>query len=298
MPLGSLVTRDEDAGGAEGVVVPSSGASRGASRFVAVRTGCRDGSDRLDVSASVLAAENEMVDLEDRLGLRHSTLLPLVNVVSSGSDGARCAARGVRAACAAGAGPFSDLAEMLEFRNVRIHREKRLGDGVQSVLLYDTENHSFSVVLEKADTPERHVNRLAYELAWAVLFASSGFRPVRETSLRHRFAREFAAEFLMPSDAVRFSVAQLGVRPSDWTMEMVCFLKSKFNVSAEAFALRLEALGLVPARVRQGIRDELRAYYEANPNAMEPKPCLSPLKIGLRKKLLEMENVRRGMQLQ
>jgi hypothetical protein len=50
--------------------------------------------------------------------------------------------------------------------------------------------------------------------------------------------------------------------------------------------------------VRQGIRDELRAYYEANPNAMEPKPCLSPLKIGLRKKLLEMENVRRGMKLQ
>jgi Zn-dependent peptidase ImmA (M78 family) len=86
---------------------------------------------------------------------------------------------------------------------------------------------------------------------------------------------------------------QLGIRPNDWTLEMICALKSKFNVSAEALALRLESLGLIAELLRQKIRDELRGYYRLHPQAMEPTPCLSSLNLNLRTSLLELEVARR-----
>lgn len=99
----------------------------------------------------------------------------------------------------------------------------------------------------------------------------------------------------MPEESVRFTVSQLGVRPDDWSLESVVWLKSKFNVSAEAFALRLESLGLISERLRQKIRDELHEHYKKHPKAMEPKPALPPLKIGIRQKLLEIAAAKRGV---
>lgn len=263
-------------------------------RFVCVRYNDDDCASDSSVIAEIIKTENRMCGFAKSLGVPCSTMLPFVHSFRLDSNGARTVARYMRSACAVGAATFSDIAEMLEFRNVRIHSVV-LPENVQSRSYFDCENHSLTIVLSKRDTAERHVYRIAYELAWAVLFGSSGFRPVRETALRHRFAREFASEFLMPEESVRFTVSQLGVRLEDWDLTSITWLKSRFNVSAEAFALRLESLGLISERLRQKIREELHGYYKSHPKAMEPKPALSPLKIGVRLKLLEAAAAKRGV---
>jgi Zn-dependent peptidase ImmA (M78 family) len=166
---------------------------------------------------------------------------------------------------------------------------------IQSRSFFDVENKSLSIVLSKHNTTERSIYRIAYELAWTVIFGSMGFKSVRMGSQRHQFARAFAAEFLMPEESVRFAVSQLGIGMNDWTLDMVVYLKSKFNVSAESFALRLESLNLISEHLRQKIRDELHAYYKSHPKSMEPEPRVKHFKIGMREKLLKMEVERKGV---
>jgi transcriptional regulator with XRE-family HTH domain/Zn-dependent peptidase ImmA (M78 family) len=267
---------------------------RTSSRFYPVRYGTDVEAIDNAVLDVILPAENSLCHLEDSLKIVHTTLLPFVHSFKIDPFGARTVARYMRAACAVGSASFSDLVELLEFRNVRLHLTK-LPEGVQSRSFFDIENHSLSIVLSKDNTPERSVYRIAYELAWMVMSGSMGFKPVREGAQRHRFAREFAAEFLMPEESVRFAVSQLGIGPGDWTLDMIVWLKSKFNVSAESFALRLEALKLISERLRQNIREELRAYYKAHPKAMEPEPRIKSLKTGIRERLLKamMDNLKK-----
>ena len=265
-----------------------------AERFYAVRYNADSYSVDSKVLEEILPVENGLLELENSLCIAHSTCLPFVHSFNVDKYGARTTARYVRSACAVGSASFSDLAELLEFRNVRFH-VVRLPDGEWSRSFFDGGNHSLSIVLSEENTVERNIYRIAYELGWMILSGAKGYKPVRESEKCHRFAREFAAEFLMPEESVRFAVSRLGVRPTDWTLEMVCYLKAKFNVSAEAFALRLEALKLISERLRQHIREELRAYYDAHPDAMEPEPRLVALNIGMRRKLLEMEVARREM---
>lgn len=267
---------------------------RTSSRFYPVRYGNDDKVGDGAVLEAILPVENTVCRLEDSLKIAHTTLLPFVHSFKIDPFGARTVARYMRAACAVGSASFSDLVELLEFRNVRLHLTK-LPEGVQSRSFFDIENHSLSIVLSKDNTPERSIYRIAYELAWMVISGSMGFKPVREGAQRHRFAREFAAEFLMPEESVRFAVSQLGIGPGDWTLDMIVWLKSRFNVSAESFALRLEALKLISERLRQKIREELRLYYKAHPKAMEPEPRIISLRVGVREKLLKatMDNLKK-----
>lgn len=264
------------------------------SRFYPVRYGSEDKESDNAILESILPVENALCDLEDSLKIAHTTLLPFVHSFKTDPIGAKTVARYMRAACAVGSASFSDLVELLEFRNVRLHLME-LTKGVQSRSFFDEENHSLTIVLSKDNTPERSIYRIAYELAWMAISGSMGFKPVRDGAQRHRFAREFAAEFLMPEESVRFTVSQLGIGPGDWTLDMIVWLKSKFNVSAESFALRLEALKLISERLRQNIREELRAYYKAHPKAMEPEPRITALKIGMRERLLKatMDNLKK-----
>lgn len=267
---------------------------RTSSRFFPVHYGNDDNESDNIILDAILPLENTLCHLEDTLKIAPTTLLPFVHSFKIDPFGAKTVARYMRAACAVGSASFSDLVELLEFRNVRLHLME-LPEGVQSRSFFDIENHSLSIVLSKDNTPERSIYRIAYELAWMTMSGSMGFKPVREGAQRHRFAREFAAEFLMPEESVRFAVSQLGIGPSDWTLDMIVWLKSKFNVSAESFALRLEALKLISERLRQKIREELRAYYKAHPKAMEPEPRIKSLKIGIRVKLLKtaVENLKK-----
>ena len=81
-------------------------------------------------------------------------------------------------------------------------------------------------------------------------------------------------------------------------MENLCRMKALFGVSAEAFALRLEELGLVAPALRVELREALRTCYKAHPDAMEPPPNLPELNIGGRLRALLQEPPGRGLQME
>ena len=74
----------------------------------------------------------------------------------------------------------------------------------------------------------------------------------------------------MPEESVRRDVAQCGITPGKWTFDLLVMVKERYGVSAEAFALRLEDLGLILPSVRTQLRERLHAYYAVHPKAMEP----------------------------
>lgn len=140
----------------------------------------------------------------------------------------------------------------------------------QSMSFYDTSCHTFSIVLNSRNTRERDVYRLAYEIGAVTAFAKAGFSTIRDEGETHRYLRRFSAAFLMPEESVRRDVAQYGITPGNWTFDLLVMVKERYGVSAEAFALRLEDLGLIMPSVRTKLRERLHAYYAAHPKAMEP----------------------------
>lgn len=218
-----------------------------------------------------------------------STLLQLVHPFLRDAGGAETLARVLRASLGAGETTFADLAGLLDLNGVRVHIVSFRGTE-PSVSFYDLPRGILSIAVRKGDTPERQTYRLAYELGAACLFAGDGFQTILDKDSNHRLIQRFAAAFLMPEDGVRKVVAQCGLGRKDWTMHALLTLKVRFNVSAEAFALRLEELGLIKPSVRNRFRDELRAYYAAHPKNMEPAPNLSPLRESVRMEVANMRN--------
>lgn len=209
------------------------------------------------------------------------TRLPLSHPFIWEKGGAETLSRVMRAALGAGEMTFADLPGLLDLNGVRIHFVSFRG-GEPSVSFFEPAHGTLSIAVQKDDTPERQTYRLAYELGAACLFVSAGRKTLRDKDADHRILRRFAAAFLMPEDGVRKVVAQCGLTRSSWSMSALLALKVRFNVSAEAFALRLEELGLIQPTLRNRFRDELRAHYAAHPKAMEPAPCLPPLRDSMR----------------
>ena len=168
-----------------------------------------------------------------------------------------------------GTAPVGDLASALRFRGVVVV-ETELPKVVGSVAFWDAVRKAPAIVLNSAMTPERRLYRLVYEVGSAALYASLGVR-LDESLDQHRFLTDFTAAFLMPGVSVRTCVAASGVAENEWSIEKALPIKSYFGVSAEAFILRLEELGLIAPKLRLALRDKLRAYYRKHPNDMEPR---------------------------
>lgn len=232
---------------------------------------------------SVIAEYDRVaLELEDRLGIVSQTSMQFVYACGGDEKAAEILARGLRISLGMGSLPYLDLGSVLENAGVRVVRMR--GPSVfQSASFYNETRRSFLIALNSSNTKERDNYRIAYELGGAVLFASRGYRTVADEGSCHRFLRAFAAAFLMPEEAVRGAVARLGIGLRQWTMPVLVYVKERFGVSAEAFALRLESLGLIAPSLRHKLRDELRAGYAAHPRSMEPHPpknqtCLDILK--------------------
>ena len=174
-----------------------------------------------------------------------------------------------------GSAPVGDLAATLAFRGVRIYR-RELPAASASVTFWQRALGRPVVVLNAANTPERDLYRLAYELGSICLYRALG-NVIDETLEQHRFLVDFAAAFLMPAISVRQAVASTGLAPDEWTFAKIVAIKEYYGVSAESFALRLEELGLIAPALRLELREQLRAYYHAHPEAMEPHPSSIPL---------------------
>ena len=239
-----------------------------------------------DIKKQLIQKDNESTKIEAELGIQSATTLQLSHPFSIDERGAEILARAVRTSCDAGSTPFADLVELLESRNVRIALIKTISD-IQSRCFYNTDSHVLTIAINKKLPPERQLYRIAYELGYACLFGSTGFKTVHEKPGVHRFVRRFAAAFLMPEDTLRALATQFALGPTNWTMGLLLQLKYKFGVSAETFAHRLEKLGLLAQPLRKHFKEELRNYYEEHNNA-EPPPVLKSLAVNTRLTLLKL----------
>lgn len=233
---------------------------------------------------------------EERLGVSGQTALQLVYVYSADLRSAELLARDVRFSIGAGRQPVRDLAAVLESVGVRVMTIRRPAV-FQSASFYNTSRRALVIALNSSNSAERCSYRLAYELGGAVRFASNGYKTVLDEGGEHRFLRDFAAAFLMPEEAVRGAVARLGIGPRQWTMKSLVYVKERFGVSAEAFALRLESLGLIAPSLRQTLRDELRARYAAHPRSMEPHPPKNQTCVDILKTVAADGSMKEGMAL-
>ena len=255
---------------------------RSLSPYLPIRKACVGLSE---VCERVARNEHPLDQVEDERGVCVATTLPLVYAFLAQPHASEVLARTLRDALGVGTAAFSDLIWTLEFANVRIHRFV-LPEGTLSASWWQSDRETLSVVLDQNETPERQLYRLAYELGAACLFRSCGNTAVAETKREHRFLAEFAADFLMPAAAIADMVAKVGIRRDTWTWRQLCLFKSHFGVSAEAFAFRLEELGLIMPSLRLRLRDNLRAYYKEHPEAMEPSPESQPHRLGGRCEIL------------
>ncbi len=224
-----------------------------------------------EVGAQALAFDAQMASAKEALGVMAQSSLQLVFPYGVDEEAAELLARDMRYSLGVGCVPVGDLETVLEMRGVRVVR-RQFPKQFQSGAFYNARHRSLIIVLNESNTRERNDYRLAYELGAAALFAMAGFKTIRDDGVVHRLLRRFTAAFLMPEETMRMDVAQSGITPEGWTMELLLMMKARFAVSAETYALRLESLGLITPELRVKLRDGLRAYYQENPTAMEPQP--------------------------
>lgn len=264
--------------------------------YIDIRETADPASLRDSFLAAVAPRDAAFNALLSALGIPSVTQIQLSHPFVDDDRGAEILANVIRASCSAGALPLPDLPDLLETRNVRLHFLP-LPKDVASRSYYATREHALVVLLDRAGTPERHNYRLAFELGYAALFASTGYRLVRDTEAARRFVHRFATAFLMPEETVRLDAARLGLGRRDWTFDLLLRLKVRYGVSAEAFALRLETLGLIAPSIRTVFRDRLRRHYADHPDAMEPPPALPPRRRASRFELLRLRAQAAGLPL-
>lgn len=234
-------------------------------------------SDGLTALAAILDDERQADAVESARGIVNACTIGATSPVFTSAITGATAAEVMRRELGLGTAPVGDLATTLVFRGVRIYRRK-LPSASSSVLLWQRERERPVIVLNAVNTPERDVYRLAYELGSVGLYRALG-HVIDETLDQHRFLVDFATTFLMPAVSVRLVVAATGLGINDWTMHRLVAIKEYFGVSAESFALRLEELGMIAPSLRLELREQLRAYYRANPTAMEPHPPATTITI-------------------
>lgn len=253
------------------------------SSYVAVRSAC---ACLHEVRRAVERREARLEKLLASRKVSPATTVPLVHGYLLQPHASEILARSLRDSLGVGTAAFANLFWTLEFANVRIHRLP-LPEGVSSASWWHPVREALTVALNRDETSERQVFRLAYELGAACLYRSSGNRSVRETKQERRFLGAFAADFLMPASALADMVAKAGLRRDGWTLAQLYAFKSHFGVSAEALVIRLDELGLIDRKLRMRLRDELRAYYAAHPSAKEPASSCGRTLLGQRWAVME-----------
>lgn len=239
-----------------------------------------------DSFASPLPPEDVVRDLERRFddclaleklcGAFGSAAIPFTLPFRVDSDGAERLASRVRSLLGLGDSIVLDYVSVLENHGVRIVFAT-LPQGLESMSFLDVRGGGAFIAVGDRLTAEKQLFRIALELAWIYLFVRNGHKPVREAAeANRRFAKLFAACFLLPRAAVAEAAASLGVGRSDWTYPLVLRVKRHFGTSAEAFSYRLFETGLVDEQRLSGILAAIKAHYEANRNS-EPGETLPAL---------------------
>jgi transcriptional regulator with XRE-family HTH domain len=228
---------------------------------------------------TVEAVERRILDyrrLETLCGAFAGASVPLSLPFQLDAEGAELLADRVRKLLGLGDTIVLDYVSVFEAHGVRV-LFLPLGRGIESLSFFDARTSSAFVVLSEETTPEKQLFRLALELAWLYLSARNGGAPVPEAAeANRRFAKLFAACFLLPRGAVLAAAASIGAGRGDWTYPLVLRVKRRFGTSAEAFAYRLLELGLLSDEALTGILGAIKAHYATHQNR-EPGEALPPL---------------------
>ena len=215
----------------------------------------------------------EYLAVEDECGVSKHTTIPFNSPFTVSEDGAEILSRALRAHCNIGSAIVYDAVELLETQGVRTIFTDLTGD-TESLAFFDRANDNFFIFISKELTAERQQFVMMYEIACAYLFKSLGNNTFNETAETRRFARHFAAVFLMPEDAIKATALQLNMKPDAWNYPLVLRIKSRFGISAESFIIRLNELKLLSRSLADSLKAEAHAYYDATKE--EPQPEGSP----------------------
>lgn len=241
-----------------------------------------------------LSVAQALLKLETLCGVVKTSSLALTIPFAPTERGAEYLAGRLRQDLGIGETVTHGYLEALESAGVRVIFLD-MPEGCPTFSGYDPQNRNALIFVNSRlkKQPELQLFRLAFELGrvcWYVRETgegqgSGGPLPENgaETLSEAEFARRFAAFFLMPARAVQASVWQLGLSPVGWTWELLLRLKKRYGVSAQRFALRLQALGLswtdkqkkTPSAYR--FKEEIEAFYDANGKSAEPGGTRPPL---------------------
>lgn len=226
------------------------------------------------MARTLKAKMRQKVDEYDRIeqaaGVPRTPGLPLFYPAQVKADDAEGLARAVRAAGGIAQSVLFDTISFFEGKGVHVI-EMSLPESVDSLAMYLPGTGSPYIFLRKEATDERQQFRMAAEMANVMRCLANSGTPVSDAPADRRFAREFAAAFLMPPEAMQEVAYRLGRTPDNWTYELLLRVKQRFGVSAEAFVYRLEALDLLRSDLRQAFVRNIRAFYDEHGYA-EPNP--------------------------
>jgi len=212
--------------------------------------------------------------LERKAGVPVRPSLPLDYPAQIETEDADALARAVRRAGGIADAVLFDSVAFLEGKGLRVVAAD-LPEGTEAFALWDAPARNAWIVIRKASTDERQQFRVACTLADLLRFVSGGAEaPVRDNPWNRRFARTFAASFLMPESALQELCYRLGLDEESWTYDLLLREKQRYSVSAEAFAYRLEALGLLKPSLRQRFVRRLRDHFAKHgtePNSSQRK---------------------------
>jgi Zn-dependent peptidase ImmA (M78 family)/transcriptional regulator with XRE-family HTH domain len=182
----------------------------------------------------------------------------------------------VRAALGIGSAVIMDYVQLFETFGIKVIFLKGLPNydsdneisqcGFQSCSLYDKENRNAVIVLNDSMNAERKQFRLIYELGIIYLYANNQYSMLIETKENRKLAKYFAACFLVPRDSLLNDLFTFGIRPSEWTYEIVLAFKTRFGVSAESFVYRLQEIKRIQKNIADEILDKIHKYYAENNN--------------------------------
>lgn len=194
----------------------------------------------------------------------------------------------IRAALGIGSAVVMDYVQLFEIFGIKIIFLKDLPEydsfdelsnkSFQSCSLFDKENRNAVIVLNNSMNAERKQFRLIYELGIIYLYAHNQYSMVIETKENRRLAKYFAACFLVPRDSLLNDIFTFGIRPEEWTYEIVLAFKSRFGVSAESFVYRLVEIKRINKNIADEILSKIRDFYVKN-NNQEPGGSLTRISV-------------------
>lgn len=208
--------------------------------------------------------------LEDICGAQKRAVIPLTCPFHTDTAGLELLAQQVRLFLGIGQGVIFDYLELLENAGLRIVFLP-MPDKTYSAAYYDAVNANAFLFINTEMNAERQLFELIKRLGSIYFFTRRRIKESVGRSLiedeegtldESRAVRKFTAFFLMPEDAVRTSVAQLGIKPGEWSYDLVLRLKHRFGVSAQSFVYRLLELELITPALAERYRARIEAHYE------------------------------------